>query len=363
MNQNNILIHIHSIIKSPIIIIWGFFCLLCPLVANGQLFENDEIIQLQFEGELDSLSKDLTGKAKYFDFELVEKNAQGESMTMPVRLKTRGNTRRDPKYCTRPPILINFKKNQIPGSSYFAGQDKLKLVTPCRQDQYVIREYIAYKFYQLVTPLSYQVRLASVRFIEKNTQEVAGPFLCFILEDEDKFGDRMQSKIIKRDLIRPNHIEKENFLTLAFFEYFIGNTDWSVQYRQNIKLYQHPDWIRPIAIPYDFDHAGLVSAPYARPAPELQMSSVRERRYRGYCVEDPEVFQPIIQKFLDLKPDFLDIISSNQYLDDKNKKSMYKFIEKFYDTLSSPKKVFRALHYPCEPNNTSNIIIQGLKGQ
>ena len=43
------------------------------------------------------------------------------------------------------------------------------------------------------------------------------------------------------------------------FEYMIGNTDWSVEYLQNIKLATVDSNSAPITIPYDFDHAGIVN--------------------------------------------------------------------------------------------------------
>ena len=63
----------------------------------------------------------------------------------------------------------------------------------------------------------------------------------------------------------------------------IGNTDWGCTYLQNIVLITKDSAKAPFAIPYDFDHAGIVDAPYARPAEELEISSIRERLYRGYC--------------------------------------------------------------------------------
>ena len=55
----------------------------------------------------------------------------------------------------------------------------------------------------------------------------------------------------------------------------IGNTDWSVEYLQNIKLATVDSNSAPITIPYDFDHAGIVNTPYALPAEELHLSSIK----------------------------------------------------------------------------------------
>jgi hypothetical protein len=45
-----------------------------------------------------------------------------------------------------------------------------------------------------------------------------------------------------------------------------------------------------LQFPYDFDHAGIVDAPYAGPAPELEMPDVRTRMYRGFCEDNMKNF-------------------------------------------------------------------------
>ena len=41
-------------------------------------------------------------------------------------------------------------------------------------------------------------------------------------------------------------------------------------------------------VPYDFDFSGLVDAPYAEPPEGIEVSSVRQRNYRGYCAHNSE---------------------------------------------------------------------------
>jgi hypothetical protein len=95
---------------------------------------------------------------------------------------------------------------------------------------------------------------------------------------------------------------------MAVFEYFIGNTDWSVEYLQNVKLLATDTNSVAYTVPYDFDHAGIVSPPYAKPAEQLQLSSVRERRYRGYCLTDLSLLRPFFTEFLQLR-DKIDSLS------------------------------------------------------
>ena len=77
--------------------------------------------------------------------------------------------------------------------------------------------------------------------------------------------------------LQPERIQTLDFLKMAVFEYLIGNTDWSVSIFT--KLIASDSLSLPNAVPYDFDHAGIVSAPYPKPAEARQLISVRERRY------------------------------------------------------------------------------------
>ena len=40
--------------------------------------------------------------------------------------------------------------------------------------------------------------------------------------------------------------------------------------------------------PYDFDYSGLVDAPYAVPPEGVDVRSVKQRIYRGYCIHNAQ---------------------------------------------------------------------------
>lgn len=161
--------------------------------------------------------------------------------------------------------------------------------------------------------------------------------------------------------LKPTLIQQDAFLRMAVFEYLIGNTDWSVQYLQNIKLLVADSTANPIAVPYDFDHAGVVDAPYAKPASALEMRSVRQRRYRGYCVADLNTFEPVIAQFQQLKSDIYRMFTNCPFLDAKYIKSMVDYLDEFYATIDDPKVWQKAFAYPCDPNGTGHVVIKGLK--
>ena len=162
--------------------------------------------------------------------------------------------------------------------------------------------------------------------------------------------------------LQPEQTEFNTFLTMAVFQYLIGNTDWSVQYQQNIKLLA-PDSkaLVTTVVPYDFDHSGLVDAPYAHPAEQLNMTSVRQRRYRGYCVKDMRNFDSVIALFNRLKKDIYETYTGCSLLPEKFVKSTTRYFDEFYETINKPSSWEKEFWYPCDPYGTGNVIIKGLK--
>jgi hypothetical protein len=325
------------------------------------LFSSDQLIELTIEGDFEAIFADRENEAQYFECTMTETSVNGQTLEFPVKIKTRGHFRRIKSNCTLPPLLLNFDKKDSPAESVFRGQDKLKLVMPCRGEKYVVREYLVYKLYNILTPLSFRARLVQVKLIDTDEQNDTSLVLGFLIEDEDRMAERNAAEIIKTDLIRPPHIEQKNFLQLSIFEYMIGNTDWSIQYRQNIKLLRQKGITKPLAIPYDFDHSGLVAAPYARPAPELQLASVRHRRYRGYCMTDLESVASELENFKTQRGLFFKVIDGCPLLDEKSVKYCKQYLEGFFDTISNPKKWERDFSYPCNESGTGNVVIKGLK--
>ena len=187
------------------------------------------------------------------------------------------------------------------------------------------------------------------------------PLFGILLEDENKMAERNQSRMVEGKMIRPEQTQILDFHTMAVFQYLIGNTDWSVQYYQNIKLIATgPDDI-PSTVPYDFDHAGIVDAPYAFPEPALLLSSTRERRYRGYCLTDLSSIDKTFSLFNDLKNQIYNIYTTSPLLEPSYKKSTIKFLDEFYKTINDPKAIKDAFGYPCRKDGTSNVVIKGLK--
>jgi len=327
------------------------FLSLVPLLGQAQpetLFGPSEPIAFTLRGDLGALLGDRGDQPGYHPIELVWSTGK----TAAIQAKTRGHFRKSMMNCGMPPLMIDFS-NALPGGG------PLKLVTPCADDRLVFREYMVYKVYQLFTEMSFRVRLAKVTLEDTGRKGKVRTITAFLIEDEESVAQRNNLQLLERDQVRPETTDRQTFLTMAMFELLVANTDWSVQYRQNIKLLTDGKTI--FTVPYDFDHAGVVGAPYAKPAPELEMTSVRERRYRGFCVREMSAFGETIELFKLKKNAILALYSGNVLLDEKYAAGAVKFIEEFYAMLESEKSRNSVLGYPCRPDGTGNVVIKGLR--
>ena len=286
--------------------------------------------------------------------------ADNSTFSLSVNMRTRGHFRRLSENCSYPPLSIQFNQSDTLSSSIFREQEKLKLVMPCNGDEYVIREWLVYKLYNLVTSKSFRARLVKIQLNDLKSKKEISPVYGILIEEEKQMAHR--NRLLPMEVkINPEKAVTETFLDMAVFQYLIGNTDWSIQYMQNIKLIAQDSLALMHTVPYDFDHAGIVGAPYAKPAPELDLLSVSERRYRGYCINDFKKFDSVIAHYLALKKSIYDLYGNCPYINEHYKKRVFKYLDDIYSVLDNKKRWQKEFTYPCNKNGTGNVVIKGLK--
>ena len=97
---------------------------------------------------------------------------------------------------------------------------------------------------------------------------------------------------------------------------------------------------------YDFDSSGWVSAPYASPPAKLKLRSVRERLYRGYCVEE-DVFEAVLNNFREERESLLAIANEPETLGKRTAKRAVSYLEDFYEIIDNPMKLNREILEAC----------------
>ena len=140
------------------------------LVKSDTLFSNQPPLKVQ----LSYSNKDLnlkTNDSTFIQSSLVffEKN---EFKEIPVSLRARGNFRR--KNCFFTPVKMKVKKSAA-AETIFSGNTSLKMVLPCKNEKdnndNIIKEFIAYKIYEIVSPYYFKTRRLEVDLNDKTHKE------------------------------------------------------------------------------------------------------------------------------------------------------------------------------------------------
>lgn len=274
----------------------------------------------------------------------------GDTVRIPVQLRTRGHFRLLQRNCPFVPLRVEFDKDSVK-KTVFASQTGLKLVTHCRNDdryeQYVYSEELVYRLHNLVTPLSFRSRLSSVTYTDTAGKSL-GSFPAFFIEDERDVARRNGGKIAEE--LRGalfDDLEAKEGTRLALFEYMIGNTDWSIYALHNVRILASEG--RPyMPIGYDFDFSGLVNAHYATPDPRLGLRDVRTRMYRGGCTWNEHV-PAVAAEILALKPAILAVYDSASPGMRKNTINDAKYyLNEFFKTLSDQRELKYAIIDRCK---------------
>jgi hypothetical protein len=323
--------------------------------VHRPLFDDEATLAITIEGPLKTImrtrdeSEEYPSIFKYTD-------ADGTEHTLDINLRIRGKFRAKKETCNFAPLRVNFQKKQVKGT-LFEGQDKIKLVTDCqssksRYQQILLKEYLAYKILNVLTDQSFSARLLRVTYIDTDNKNKSRESYAFFIEEKEHIGERIGHELIKIPRTKYNALDPAQSNLVNVYEYFIANTDFSLvagpkdsDCCHNAVLYQK-DGGPIISIPYDFDHAGLIDAPYAAPNPKFKIKTVKTRIYRGRCANN-ENLDSTFQLFLDKRDAINEVVNGLEGFDDKSRKKMTKFIDDFYKDISTPKNVEKKFFKKC----------------
>ena len=312
------------------------------------LFASDDVLSLSLTGPLDTISRDVA--AKPVAGVLKVNGAAPE--TLPVNLSVRGITRRRKDICSFPPLRVEFTEKPGP-TSIFKGQSRLKLVTHCQREadfqQYLLLEYTAYRLYRALTPESFDVRLAKIDYFGKDGRALTTR-LGFFIEDFNDVAKRNGQKRLRGvGRISPSQLDAAAAARYAVFEYMISNLDWAMTAGpagedccHNARLMGPkgatgaPTGLIPV--PYDFDYAGLVNAPYAVPPDGINVANVKVRRYRGFCAHNEEA-KAFLAQIPTLRASLLAVLDGTPQLEDRTRRNAAGYLGDFFEEAGSPSKV------------------------
>jgi hypothetical protein len=279
----------------------------------------------------------------------------GQAKRLEVSIRTRGNFRRE--YCSSPPLQLNFKKSQVK-KTLFAGQDKLKLVAPCRGGarfrQYVILEYLAYRTLEILTDYSFKTRLLRLTYVDSEEKLEPWTDIVFLIEDDSDVAKRLGLERLKIPRIEFDELDREKAALAELFQFLIANNDYSVLrgtegedccHNVDVMVGEDPDGPR-IPIPFDFDMSGLVNASYAAPPSHLPIRDVRFPYYTGLC-QPPGVLDGAIAHANSKREEIIALFSNSKELAPKVKSTALAKVENFFNVINTPKRRKREVDDHC----------------
>ena len=317
------------------------------LPALAPLFADQTPLAVKIEAPLTTLMTERPDE-DYLDGTFTYINGDGTEQLFDLKIRTRGNFRRQDKICDFTPIRLNFRKKQVK-DTLLDGQDKLKLVTHCKSgvtynEQLLLREYMAYRFFQVMTDVSFSVRLLQITYVDT---EGADPMTKygFVLEDNDAVAERLGMESIKSPDITHDDLDPAHDNLVNVFQYMIGNTDFSLingepgeECCHNAELLSASVGPPFTPLPYDFDFAGMVNASYAVSNPQFKLKSVRQRLYRGRC-NNNNLLPATLQQFLDKREVFYAIIDELDMLGSRSRKDVTAYLDSFFKHISNQRGI------------------------
>ncbi len=325
---------------------------------NAPLFQSHDILEMTLSADFHTIREedrsDEDSQERPATMEWT--GADGSTGSLEIEIQTRGNFRLSKRNCDFPPLRLDVDRSEAEGT-LFEIQDKIKMVVPCKlgQDyweQYVLAEYLVYRMLNVLTPVSFRARLARVTFVDSSGEDDSFTRYAFLLEDDSELAKRAGG--IKQDWqggqLNPVLLDMEYAVLVEFFQYMIGNTDWSGAEMHNMELLRDRNR-RPYAVPFDFDFSGIIDTRYAVPDHSLPIRSVRRRLFRGFCPDQlnrpPEVYQATADVFLQKKGEIYDLWRNLEPLDRDRLEDTLEYLDEFYEIMEDPDRIRRYMLDEC----------------
>jgi len=307
-------------------------------IKRAAFFEKDELITMDLSTDL----KQIVSKKQLNTFQPATVTLHFPDSTViseEIKLSARGEFRR--QNCYIPTMMLDFKNQAAPKLSSLR---KLKLVCGCGHgsdfEKLILKEYLVYKMYNMLTDMSFRVRLLKVNYSDTRQKVKSYSQYGFLIEGTDEMAKRNKCREVQKITFLTEKTNRSQMTMVAIFQYMIGNTDWAVPNYHNIKLMRtkKDSTTPPYTIPYDFDFCGLVNANYATPNEELDIKSVQQRLYRGFPRTMAEL-QNVLDIFREKREAIKQLVLDFELLSVRSRKEIMAYIDEFYKMIESKSSV------------------------
>lgn len=262
----------------------------------------------------------------------------GTSISQDIEIEARGQSRK--KICYFPPIKLKLKDATF-RDPYLDQVNNHKLVTHCnsskRSDQNVLKEYLAYKLLNIFSAQSFRVQLIEMTYVDTRKKSKSFVRHAFLIEHTKVLCERNHCIEVENEKLSMDVVDTASMIRFSMFQFMIGNVDWTIPNLHNVKLMKSLN-IRQkylYAVPYDFDHSGLVNAGYAVNVRDADILSVKTRMFAGECYTESD-YQKEIENFNKHKEEVFRLIDTFEGFDKRTKKEVRSYIEDFYTIIEQP---------------------------
>jgi hypothetical protein len=326
------------------------------VAQTAPLFASHELLELRIEAPLTTIFEDRSQDSEYHPGTLSYVDDSGDSVVLDMRAKTRGHFRLQPRTCGFPNLHFNFQRRQVE-NTVFAGQNRVSIVAHCQDEkpeyeQFTLQEYLIYRTLNLLTDNSVRVRLARATWIDTDGERDPVTKYMFILEPFEMLAARHGWEVLEVPAVPPSQYDRFNLPLVEVFQFLIGNTDWSVFQKSTDGSCCHNGKLigkmagPVIPVPYDFDWSGVIATPYARPAPEVGVADVRQRRYWGIC-RPSEDFPPVFDLFNYRRAAIYDLWRGQEGLEQHRLERSLEYFDEFYEIINDSGKTKREILFKC----------------
>jgi hypothetical protein len=312
-------------------IVSGSYPAQSEVITGFDFFGSEEPLEMTLAFDFNNFLK-TRNNPEYINAILTIKLNAGNSVSQRIKIKARGEVRRT--ISDLPPIMMKFK-NDSQDLRPIREKGTLKLVAPCKYStmykNYVLKEYLAYRMFSLVTPYSFRTRLVKISYKDNGKPKNSLTAFGFLIENEKDMAARNDAVLVNRGGISHTQVNSRDLARVAVYNYMIGNTDWYLSCQHNIQVIKPIQVASDKGIPvaFDFDYSGFVNAEYAIPSKTIPIEDVKERYYLGTCFSDEEI-KPVIDEFVELKEAFISTIENFDLLSQSDRKMAEGYINSFY---------------------------------
>ena len=328
-----------------------------PASTPQPLFASHDPLEFTLEAPLKAVLRERSQESAEFPAIISYTDDAGRRVSVDLEISTRGRRRLDRAICRFPPLQLDFPRAKV-GGTIFANQDNVKLVTHCQDsrdayEQYVLQEYLVYRTFNLLSDLSFRVRLARITYVDLEEDRDAVTKYALLIEHKDLVAERNGWEVLEIPMIAPEYFDANQLSIVEVFQYMIGNTDWSAfrapsgepECCHNAKAVG--DMAGPVfSVPYDFDQAGVVRTRYATPDARFNLRNVGQRLYRGVC-RPREEFNRALASFNEQRDAIYALHRAQDDLAPDRLKRMLEYYDEFYEIINDEGKFRREILNKC----------------